>query len=245
MFNLFKNKDVIFSCIDERFLDFYPPVYSKDVQREFLKKCNEDYKKSLANLKDPSCPFAKVSNTAKCPGILDIINAGYIFKMHRDIRITTNGNMVDFKWESIGRKINPDTECVGYFSPSQFSEYIDIPTNCLKTLIKINLPWVIESSEYCFLQIQPAFLGENRFTVVEGILDPKKGREINAILYWHNLNGSEILTAGTPLIQLIPIQRKFLPEMRLQKDTNNYHQKTIDFNFKRNLTNNNLEKKFD
>jgi hypothetical protein len=244
MFNIFKKDKVIFSCIDKKFLNFYPPIYSKDLNRNFIKKCNEEYKKNIENLKNPMCPFVKVSNTAKCPGILDIINAGYIFKMHRDIRITTNGNLVDFKWESIGRKINENTECVSYFTTPQFSDHIQIPPNSLKTLIKINLPWIISSSDYCFLQMQPSFIEDYRFTVVQGIINPKKAREVNIVLYWHVLNGSEILTAGTPICQLIPIQKKLLPKMIINENSNTYLKDIENFNFKRFITNNNIEKNF-
>lgn len=236
MFNLFKKDKIVFNCINPKLLDFYPPVYSKDISRHFLKKINENHKNQINLLKNPQCPFAKIFNAARCPGILDMINVGYIFRLHRDIRITTDGNLIDFTSEVIGpNEGEPD---VGYFDQHAFSQHYETPQHSLKTIVKINLPWLVDSTDYCFIQTQPSFLGENRFTVIEGILDPIKSRKINVILYWNVLNGTEILTAGTPLCQLIPIKRNFLPEMILKNDDKKHNKKMMDFNFSKMRTNN-------
>jgi len=241
MFNFLKKDKITFSCTNPKLLDFYPPVYSKDIPRHFLKKINENYKNNLDSLKNPRCPFERIFNTARCPGILEMISSGYIFKLHRDIRITTNGNLVDFKYEILGEKTSDNESDVTYFDQRAFSKYYDGPSGSLKTILKINLPWLVDTTDYCFIQTQPSFLGENRFTVVEGILDPIKARKINVILYWNVLDGTEIITAGTPMCQLIPIKRNFLPRMILKNDTEKYNEKMIDFDFSRRITNNKIK----
>ena len=227
MFNIFKKSKVVFICTQEAFKDLYPPIYSRDLQRPFLQKINSDYQHKA---KQPVCPFRKLTSTAKCDGIRDIISTGYIIRLHRDLKITTNGDGETFNWERLSCGLEKNEGSIGWFSSNQYADYINLPPQTLRTVIKINTPWIIETDDFCFIQTHPSFLGEHRFTVVEGILDPLRNRQINPIMFWHVLQGEEVLKAGTPIAQLIPIQRKFLPELvlttedkrQLQKKVTNY-----------------------
>jgi hypothetical protein len=239
MLNLFRKDKVIFSSSDKRFINHYPPIYSKELSRDFLKDLHKHHRNELDNISKPTCPFVRSMNTARCPGILDMINTGYIFRLHRDIRIRTNGDGKSFFSEVMGYR-DPTSPDVSHFGPEQFGDYYKMPPNTLKTLIKINLPWMIESTNYNLLQTQPSFVEEDRFTVVEGILNPNKGREINIILFWHMLNDTVVLTAGTPICQIIPIRDT--PKFLCKEDTNNLHQKVLDFNYRRFSTNNQIDK---
>ena len=51
---------------------------------------------------------------------------------------------------------------------------------------------------------------EHRFTAAHGVVDPKYAHVLNVQLYWHVLNGTEHVEAGTPLVQYIPIPRVLL-----------------------------------
>ena len=234
---MFANNTIKFLSTDKRLLDHYPPIYSRDLQRSFLKKLNVNYKSNLDLLKTSSCPFQRFTNTARCPGIVDIINAGYVFRLHRDIRIITNGDGRTFSWEVLTDS-KQDSLDISYFGPEQFGDHLNLPENTLKTLIKINLPWIVKSKKYNLLMTDVSFVEENRFSVAEGILDTDKGIEINPILYWHVLNGSEILKAGTPICQIIPIQKIATPKFYCDIDSENLYQKLIDFNYRRFMTNN-------
>jgi hypothetical protein len=227
MFNFFKKDKVRILCIDEAFVNAWPPIYSKDLKRDFLSKANEYYKKDIKREKDPTCPFAKIRNTAKCPGIRDIVNAGYIIRLHKDIRIITNGDGTTLKCETLID--SSDKKDFGFFNQDQYANFVKTSENSVKTVLKINTPWIFDHKEYCFLQTQPSFFGECRFTVIEGILDPLNSREINIIMFWNVLDGVEILRAGTPISQLIPIKRKFLPKLEIEYDHKNLRQKLINY----------------
>ena len=227
MFNIFKKSKVVFICTQEAFKDLYPPIYSKDLQRPFLQKINSDYQHKA---KQPVCPFRRLTSTAKCDGIRDIISAGYIIRLHRDLKINTNGDGETFTWEKLSCGFEKDVGDIGWFSPGQYADYINLPPQTLRTVLKIHTPWLIETDDFCFIQTHPSFCGEHRFTVVEGILDPLRNRQVNSIMFWHVLQGGEVLKAGTPIAQLIPIHRKFLPELvittedkrQLQRKMTNY-----------------------
>jgi hypothetical protein len=237
MFNFFKKNEVTFICSQEPFINAWPPVYSKDLQRPFLKECNREYKENqLKKEKDLSCPFQKHRNTSKCDGIRDMISCGYLIRLHRDIRISTNGDGISYIWNILPTPID-DNQMVTYFQKNQYSDFINTPENALKTLLKINTPWLIGSTDYCFIQTHPSFFGEHRFTVVEGIIDPLKNRQINVIMFWNILEGTEILRAGTPISQLIPIHRKFLPKLKIESDKSNLTQKIYDRETLKNSTN--------
>jgi hypothetical protein len=235
MFNFFKKDKVRILSIDEAVLHAWPPIYARDLKRDFLSKANEYYKKDIKREKDPSCPFVKIRNTAKCPGIRDLANAGYIIRLHKDIRIITNGDGTTLNCETLTE--TNDKKDVGFFNQYQYTDFIKTPENSVKTVLKINTPWIFDHSKYCFLQIQPSFFGECRFTVIEGILDPLNSREINIIMLWNVLDGVEILRAGTPICQLIPIKRKFLPKLEVGYDNKNLKQKLINYSTFNNSVN--------
>jgi hypothetical protein len=238
MFNFFKKNKITFVCHEKPFVNSWPPTYSKDISRPFLKKCHKDYQDNqLKHEKDPSCPFKKHRNTARCDGIRDMISAGYLIRLHRDIRISTNGDGETYQFEILTSGIESKKEVLAGFSKNQYADFINIPENTLKTVLKINTPWLIETTDYCFLQTHPSYFGEHRFTVVEGILDPLKSRQINIILFWHILDGTEILRAGTPIAQLIPIHRKFLPKLELKLDKKNLIQESDNIQIAKNSTN--------
>jgi hypothetical protein len=242
MFNLFKKNKITFVCHQEPFMDSWPPTYSKDVSRPFLKKCHKDYQENqLRHEKNPTCPFKKHRNTARCDGIRDMISAGYLIRLHRDIRISTNGDGESYKFEILKCPTEPNREDLSGFSKNQYADFINIPENTLKTVLKINTPWLIETRDYCFIQTHPSYFGEHRFTVVEGILDPLKNRQINIILFWHILDGTEILRAGTPIAQLIPIERKFLPKLELKLDKKNLMKESDNIYIAKNSTNTHIK----
>jgi hypothetical protein len=240
MFNFFKRKEVSFICSQEAFINAWPPVYSKDIQRPFLKKCKEEYQQhQIRQEKNVSCPFQKHRNTAKCDGIRDMISCGYLIRLHRDIRISTTGDGTSYISELLPTPVD-DNNMVSHFKKYQYSDFINTPENALKTVLKINTPWMIGSTDYCFIQTHPSFFGEHRFTVIEGVIDPLKSRQINVIMFWNVLEGTEILRAGTPISQLIPIHRKFLPKLKIESDKNNLTREVYNREVLKNSTNNHI-----
>lgn len=212
---IFEKNKIHFKYIDAKFKDIYPPIESKKILRPCIKKFNDSHKDKIESLNKSSCPFVKIFNTARCPGIIDLISIGYILRLHRDIRITTNGKEDGFKWDILhDEKSSPEEDptlssTVSYFSSDQFSEHYKLSENSLNTLIKINLPWRIKSKRYNFLILQPSYFEESRFSIMNGVLNSDYSPQLNVILEWRKLNAVEILKAGTPLCHIIPILKKY------------------------------------
>ena len=57
------------------------------------------------------------------------------------------------------------------------------------------------------LQIPVHYTNEKRFTPATGLIDPRYAHVLNVQLFWHVLNGEELVRAGTPLVQYIPVPR--------------------------------------
>jgi hypothetical protein len=208
------NKKIHFKCTDPKYLNIYPPIESRKIPRPCLKKFNDHYKNSLETLNKPTCRFAKLSNTAKCPGILGLISDGYILRLHRDIRITTTESDQPFKCEYLITDDPQDKPMfISPFTPNLFGNYYNLPEYSLKTIIKVALPWGFESKKYDFISLQPSYLEENRFTVINGLINSENSMQLNALLIWNKLNCTEILKAGTPLCHLIPVQKNINPKI--------------------------------
>ena len=81
----------------------------------------------------------------------------------------------------------------------------------LGQVVKLETPWrVMAHPDIVILQIPVSYSDDKRFSAPTGIVDPSYSYEINLQLFWHAMDGDEIVTAGTPLCQWIPIPRKWL-----------------------------------
>ena len=67
----------------------------------------------------------------------------------------------------------------------------------------------------------PIFYGdEKRFVSAGGVLDPLQTNQINPAFWWYaNDNTLQIIKAGTPLLQYIPIKRNLYNELIVREAT--------------------------
>jgi hypothetical protein len=148
------------------------------------------------------------SSTHMCSGIRGIMNTGYVLKAPNDFIISTDGDGVSFTWEQPHASLQP----LDYFSPDQFGDYAPLPPQTLRSLIRVITPWRVKLPAGWNLLVLPIQYSEPQpFTSSIGILNPEISRQLSPVLYWHNLNGRELIKAGTPLCQLIPIRSDILP----------------------------------
>ena len=226
MFNLFKskNKPIRFVNIVPGVAEATPVILSKDLKRKWIDQNIKDLQASKEKLK--KCPVGQIKDflsrnnfIVRCPGIKTFINTGYIVTCPVDLTIETNGDGENFRSEILStinygtylssREISPIR--IHPHLKEQFHNYTPVPRNSLKYVIKLVTGWsVIPDKRYVFLITPPHYGDEDRFTSVTGILDPFYDTQINALLYWHVLNGRETVKAGTPLLQVIPILRDFI-----------------------------------
>lgn len=154
-----------------------------------------------------------LQNTSFCSGINELLNMSYVVTSVTDISITTNGDGKSFKWEvprpTISKTIG--YAAVSYFESVQYGDYVNLPENTLKTILKIQTGWTVKLPKNYVLIFSPlTYNEENRFTAFSGVLDPTISNELNVPLFWHILDGQTVIEAGTPLALLTPIkQEKF------------------------------------
>jgi len=224
----------------------YPVIKAKDFKREWVEKNNKDAQQHSQSLK--TCPISRLKNLAqsvkfvsRCPGIRSFMNTGYIVTLPFDVVIETYGDGTKFVAEHFAPTLEHNLGLNG-FAKESFHDYVNVPQNSLKTLIKIDTGWkVVPDSRFVFLCGPVHYSGESRFTTVTGILDPYISCELNIAMYWHVLQGRETLKAGTPILQLIPIPRDLLQPEPIS-DSGSDEINTIKSIF--NISNNSVKKDY-
>lgn len=206
--NLFKTKPKIeFYSVNFPQIYNYPIEPISTVNRPWLTNIKENVKNKYKN------PHLHNSSSYLCSGIREIMNTGYVLRAHHDFIIKTNGDGETFEWSTPDSSLKP----IGFFSPEQYGDYGPLPEQTLRSLIKIETPWrVILPKGWKLLVLPVTYIENQPFTSSIGILDTQISREINPILFWHNLNGEEFIEAGTPICQLIPIKTQ-ITEFEIRK----------------------------
>jgi len=210
----------------------YPVIESKDLKRPWMEEVKKHHKQLLdISVKSRGCPLSHIVSTAKCPGINTLFNTGYIVRCPSDIKIITNGDGVSYHSSTLYNFDNP--KYVDDHAPEQLADLVALPHQTLKSIIKISTTWKVEcpTKDIVFMVMPVHYSNETRFTACTGILDPLESPEVNVQIYWHVLNGVEVIKAGTPLVQYVPIP-KF---NNYQLLTDNYNekdqQKNIDLEY--------------
>lgn len=191
----FKSKSFIrFYSLESGVLDLFPITKSSAIKRPFV---------DLPEYQD-------IPSTKNCPGIRKIVSTGWVVLAPADFLIKTTGDGTTMEWMEPWRftKISEGRESyVSSHGPAQTELLADADT--LRTVIKIETPWRVETSDdVVLLQIPVTYNNEQRFYAATGILDAGYGHTINVQLFWKNLNGETLVRAGTPLCQLIPMSRQ-------------------------------------
>lgn len=201
--NIFKPKSWIrFYSLEPAVPDLYPIISAHSLKRPWQE----------SEVKKSKCPISGLMSSSNCPGITNISNAGYIMTAPADFIITTSGDGLTFQWEV--PYLFTRGGMSGYITKhdhNQTKPLLDNPDNTLKEIVKVETPWRIKSSDdLVLLQIPVSYNNEKRFTAATGIIDPKYAHVLNVQLFWHVLEGETFIKAGTPLVQYIPMSRKYL-----------------------------------
>lgn len=161
-------------------------------------------------------PGKSLRHVARCPGIISVSKTGWIQRSYQDISIGTNGSGVDFNWSTPIDQASMATghewnyNYVSHHDDTVLAAYNNLKPHTLKTTIKIQSPWVVYiPSGYQLLCVPIPYPDDNRFTAAIGILDGDQGPNfLNVQIFWHSLNGIEIIPAGTPLVQYFLIKKQ-------------------------------------
>lgn len=186
--------------------DAYPIYSAKQIPMPWIKESQE-----WAVPRQEEYTKGRIHGMAhRCSGIMTFINKGWVLPAWHDFVITTNGDGHSIKTElpSSAPKNAMGVATVGGFHPSYFGDLpsAPLPARTLKTILKIHTPWSFNITPGWGLIMLPLeYIKEHRFTSTTGILNPSISNGLNAVLYWHVLNGSTLIKAGTPLCRLLPI----------------------------------------
>lgn len=198
---LFKKKPFIrFYSIDPGVVELFPIIPSSQIKRKFASMTVSE-----------GTPSPK-----SCPGIRKIVSVGWVVTAPADfiIKPTPDGYRFDWlePWQfGTGAPTLRGTSYISDHGPDQTEVLLDDSNNMLKSIVKVQTPWRVETSDdIVLLQIPVTYANEHRFYSATGILDPKYAYNVNVQLFWRETKEEILVRAGTPLCQLIPISRKHL-----------------------------------
>jgi hypothetical protein len=222
MFDWFKKKKswVRFYSIDNAVASVYPVIENRLTERDW---------NSLATT-ERNRPEQGRQIVLNCPAIKQITNVGYVLRAPADFIIKTGSDVEHMSWEtpflfkrhSDRYTFSGGEYYISWHSPAQteplipkFHPATDKPTH--NVAVKVETPWRVKASDdILLLQIPVSYNNENRFSAAMGILDPKYMHAVSVQLFWHIVEGEELVKAGTPLVQYIPISREMLSKGRVE-----------------------------
>lgn len=200
MMNFFEhfNDDVIeFSCREEFFGSIPEPTPMKKHIPEWFKKIPP-----YLDFKDPG--GFKAMSAKKCLPMLDSMSLGWVIPLQADVHVITNDDMSVFKahnrdqcpFSTVERhswdQVKSDKWNLRKQDPLKFINYWRIKT---------------KPGWSCLFQTLPNVLTKD-FMCLSGVVDTDKYvSEVNFPAVWLTDNADVTLTAGTPLVQVIPFKR--------------------------------------
>jgi hypothetical protein len=195
-----KKPFIRFYSLEPGVLEVFPIVPSSQIKRKFI-----------------SSPVVPGESSSKfCPGIRKIVSTGWIVTAPADFLIKPSDDGVKFEWVEPWRFGSSamtlrGTTYIADHGPNQVVPLLDDPEDTLKSVVKVQTPWRVETSDdIVLLQMPVTYNNESRFYSATGVFDPRYGYNVNIQLFWKKLNEETVIKAGTPLCQFIPMSRKHL-----------------------------------
>jgi hypothetical protein len=196
-----------FYSITEGIKEAYPIIPIGNVKMPWFAEAKQAF---LKRKTDYTLGAGQHSGTHMCSGIVDMMQTGWVVPAWHDLVITTNGDGESFSWNTPTSHLKDmlnGVEPVADFSKEYFADYVKLPPQTLKTVLKLHTPWRFKVPKGWGLMYLPLpYINETRFSSAIGILDPANANELHAILFWHELNSQTLIKAGTPLFQVIPVR---------------------------------------
>lgn len=202
-------RKIIFFSIIDGVADAFPVAAAREFKFDWVAAVKNSYKSKMEKNK-----HLRFTHLARCPGIFDLLNTGYIVPMPWDFSIETNGDLQNYKWYmpdgALEHLFNTNTHAQGSMIVGQtatgIDEFLPSPPDTLNVILKIITPWnVIAPPGVKFMMIPIPYPDSFEFEQVIGILDPAVSSEINLQLRWKVTNGIHTIKAGTPMCQLVPM----------------------------------------
>ncbi len=209
-------KITFFSSVDG-VADAFPVDYARNFKFNWVESVRKNYKEVAEKNQ-----HKRFNHLARCPGVFDLINTGFIIPMPWDITIETDGDSMHFGWNMPTKDIEDlfDSPVITAHMPNGIAKHLPTRPFSLESIIKLNTPWhVITPPDVKFLMIPIPYPDSYEFENVIGMLDTSVSSEVNFQLRWNVTNGIHTIKAGTPMVQLVPLtNEKFELEVRNQTE---------------------------
>jgi hypothetical protein len=157
-------------------------------------------------------PGFRQSTIKRCMPFLDSMLAGYIIPLAADIHFKTNSDCSHITWKYEFSKIMVESHNKEQISSTKSPNPVDP-----KPPIKFMNYWMIKvPKDYSLLFVQPLNRPESRFTLFSGIVDAPYAQYeyVNFPGVFNTPDFDDIIPAGTPLMQVIPIKKKNLLSLK-------------------------------
>jgi len=206
MFNIFNSTPKFkFHSVIPGAKEMHPIIPSKMHSPSWVKSVIDAYKFKTSKLLNYGPQFA---GTGKCPGIIELGKIGWIVTSWFDFIIKTDGKR-QCLWSvpSTFPSCMPHTgEPIKFIDMSLPEHKVPVPPHSMDLLVKLFMPWTVDIPKGWNLLMLPVnYADDTRFQCSTGILKPGSFVEVNPQLFWNVIHGEELVKAGTPLCQLIPI----------------------------------------
>lgn len=181
--------------------DTYPILNAKDIIPNWVQEARMDYVKS----------DKRDLHIFKCPGIIDVLTAGFVVTAWHDTDIESTPDKMTITIPDVG--LNELLDKRGNTTQLQTAQgvakYLPKRPWSQKSIVKINTPWhVLAPRNVKFMFIPLPYTDQFLFESTIGILDPGISSEVNVQGYWNVDYGKHTIKAGTPLCQIIPLTEK-------------------------------------
>lgn len=195
----------------------YPPIQSKKLPvPNWFKDKAEEFK---YNTEVSKCPFINhparlKTNVSRCPGIRNIMHAGYAIRNWADLYIDLDPNaktINDLKYDfGMSLKSNAKFASIARLDSHKPSHLPILWENdrIYKFIFKLTTPWKIKCSSNIAFYMLPDYYSDNPwFEVTPGIFDPILNNRIIINLQIFKKEGRLIFPAGMTLCKLIPFEK--------------------------------------
>ena len=207
-----KNPTIEFVSLVPGLSDLMPLTKASRKDFKWLENAYKDFsdKKSDFN----NSPIQQ-KHIVRCPGIFNLFKVGWVQRAWQDITITTNGDGVNFHWNTPldQKRIAPHVPGVVEYVGAH-EELIQRYSNdfrSLRNIVKIQSPWIAYIPKGYSLLNTPVPYPDNKdweaqFGIQECI--PGAPLPLSVHLNWFVKEGTTVIKAGTPLHQLFLIKNE-------------------------------------
>ena len=162
-----------------------------------------------------------------CPGILDMLNMGYIIPLWCDYKLTkvklTVGEEIQFQTpQNLNQNGRPLFSAATH--PHEQIDNYPFKENQWKGSLKFQMPWEIKTDPgYSCLITAPFYHRQHNLEVLTGSVDTDYYHEMHVNTFFDSKVDEEILfERGTPLCQIIPYKRE---EYKMETAVGDYRTK--------------------